>query len=130
MVNRKLGNVGNLGIFFPSFLLPSFRFSVLGQSRKVGRERVGKRILRFPSFRPGRRETSIWDSVKNFNLATEAIKIWSKRKVFEVSTFSISSIGQIRKLGNLDIFSSQTTSLMFFVLDHFFDFEFHILPKI
>ena len=57
MANRKLGNVrnlGNLGIFFASFLLPSFRFSALGQSRKVGREKVGKKFPRFPSFRTGR----------------------------------------------------------------------------
>ena len=53
MANRKLGNVGKLGklgIFFPSFLLPSFRFWVLGQNRKVRREKVGNKIPSFPSF--------------------------------------------------------------------------------
>ena len=56
MVNQKLGNLGKLGklgIFFPSFLLPSFRFWVLGQNRKVGREKVGKKFPMFPSFQPG-----------------------------------------------------------------------------
>ena len=42
----------------------------------------------------------------------ETIKIWSKWKLSEVSKFSISSIGQNRKLGNLGNwhFSSQITS--------------------
>ena len=45
--------------FFPSFLLPSFQFWVLGQNRKVGRKKAGKTFARFltfprfPSFRPG-----------------------------------------------------------------------------
>ena len=53
MANRKLRK---LRIFYPSFSLPSFWFWVLGQNRKVGREKVGNKILRFPSFpsfRPG-----------------------------------------------------------------------------
>ena len=60
MVNRKLGNVGNVRICFPSFPLPSFRFGVLGQNRKVGREKAAKNyprfptFARFPSFRSGR----------------------------------------------------------------------------
>ena len=43
--------------------------------------------------------------------ATKMIKNWSKRKLSEVSKFSISGIGQNRKLGNLGNghFSSQTT---------------------
>ena len=55
MANRKLGNLGKLGIFFPSF-----RFWVLGQNRNVGREKVRNKIPSFlsfpsfPSFRPGR----------------------------------------------------------------------------
>ena len=47
VANRKLGK---LGIFFPSFFLPSFRFWVLGENGKVEREKVGKNIPRFPSF--------------------------------------------------------------------------------
>ena len=44
-----LGNVGNLGILSKFFFL-SFRFGVLGQNRKVGREKVRKKFLRFPMF--------------------------------------------------------------------------------
>ena len=47
----------------------------------------------------------IWNPMKGFNLpmlnATETIKNWSKRKLFEVSKFLLSSIGQNRKFGNL-----------------------------
>ena len=45
--------------FFLSFLFPNFRFWVLGENRKVGREKAGKNFPRlwsfprFPSFRPG-----------------------------------------------------------------------------
>ena len=78
--------------------------------------------------------TLISDSVKGFNLATEAIKIWSKPKHSEVSKFSISSIGQNWKLRNLGnwhfFFSNHIVKLMLFLLGHIFDFEFHILPKI
>ena len=47
---RNLGRLGNLGIFFPSFLLPSFQFWVLGQNRKVGREKVGTKFRAFRGF--------------------------------------------------------------------------------
>ena len=59
---KKLGNIGNVenvGICYPGFLLPSFRCWVLGQNQKVGREKAGKKFPRFPtfprflSFRPG-----------------------------------------------------------------------------
>ena len=66
--------------------------------------------------------------------ATETIKNWSKRKVSGLSKFSISSIGQNRKPGNLGnwhfFFSSHIVKLKFFILGHFYDFEFYILPKI
>ena len=53
----------------------------------------------------------------------ETIKIWSKWKLSEVSKFSISSIGQNRKLENLGIghffFSNHIIKLTFFILSHF-----------
>ena len=66
--------------------------------------------------------------------STETIKNWSKWKLSEVSKFSISSIGQNQKLENLEngyfFFSNRTVKLKFFLLEHFFDFEFYILPTI
>ena len=65
--------------------------------------------------------------------ATEMIKHRSKRKVCEVSKFSISSIGQNRKIwGNLGngYFFFSNHNVKFFLLGHIFDFEFYILPKI
>ena len=60
--------------------------------------------------------------------ATETIKNWSKRKVSEVSKFSISSTGQNRKPGNLGnghfIFSNHIVKLKFFLLGHIVGFEF------
>ena len=53
----------------------------------------------------------------------KTIKIWSKWKLSEVSKFSISSLGQNRKLGNLGIgyfsFSDHIIKLTFFILGHF-----------
>ena len=64
--------------------------------------------------------------MKGFNLATKAIKLWSKRKLSEVSKFSISSIGQNRELGNLRkghfFFSNHMAKLMFFSYRSFFWF--------
>ena len=54
----------------------------------------------------------------------ETIKIWSKWKLSKVSKFSISSIGQNQKLGNLGIghffFSNHIIKLTFFFLGSFF----------
>ena len=79
MANRRLGNLGKLGIFFPSFLLPSFRFWVLVQNRKVGREKVGNKISRFSSFRPGQFQGMICktEECKNIESKTIELKIWS-----------------------------------------------------
>ena len=45
----------------------------------------------------------IWKSMKNFNLpmlnATETIKIWSKRKLSEISELSILGVGQNLEMG-------------------------------
>ena len=53
MANRKLrnlGKLGNLGIFFPSFLLTSFRFWVLGQNQNVGEKKSEKNLGSFRGF--------------------------------------------------------------------------------
>ena len=50
---RKLGNLGNvrnLGNFFPAFSLPTFRFWHHTQNRKLGRRKLGKQIPKFPTF--------------------------------------------------------------------------------
>ena len=56
--------------------------------------------------------------------ATKAIRNWSKRKLFEVSKFLISSIGQNRKSGNLIngyfFFSNRIVKLKLFLLGLFF----------
>ena len=41
---------GNLGKFFPTFSLPTFRFWPNTQDRKLGRRNLGKKIPRFPTF--------------------------------------------------------------------------------
>ena len=45
---RKLGK---LGILFPTFSLPTFKFWPNTQNRKLGRRKLGKKIPSFPSFR-------------------------------------------------------------------------------
>ena len=74
MANRRLGNLGKLGIFFPSF-----RFWVLDQNGKVGREKVGNKISRFSSFRPGQFQGMICktEECKNIESKTIELKIWS-----------------------------------------------------
>ena len=66
----------------------------------------------------------IWNSMKCFNLGTEIIKNWSKRKLSEVSKFSISSIGQNWKLGNVEnwhfFLSNRFVKLKLFSLRSFF----------
>ena len=66
----------------------------------------------------------IWNSMKCFNLGTEIIKNWSKRKLSEVSKFSISSIGQNWKLGNVGnwhfLLSNRFVKLKLFSLRSFF----------
>ena len=57
MINGKLGNVGNRGIFFPSF-----RFWVLDQNRKVEREKVRKKISNVSDVS----EFSIWPFSSNY----------------------------------------------------------------
>ena len=53
----------------------------------------------------------------NFEKVTTTVKIWSKRKLSEISKFLILGIGQNRKLGNLGNFT-------FFLLIHFIIFQF------
>ena len=51
MANRKLGKLGKLGIFFPSFLLSSFRFWVLGQNRNVDEKKSETKFQALQAFR-------------------------------------------------------------------------------
>ena len=64
----------------------------------------------------------------------ETIKIWSKWKLSKVSKFSISSIGQNQKLGNLGIghffFSNHIIKLTFFFSGLIFQSVFYILSFI
>ena len=72
MANRKLGNpgnLGNLGIIIPSFLISEFSILAVGQNRKLRFKYLGKklprfpRFPRFPSFRPGQFTTqncTVW----------------------------------------------------------------------
>ena len=70
----------------------------------------------------------IWNSMKGLTFpmlnVMETIKIWSKRKLSEVSQFSISSIGQNRKFGNVGnrhfFFSNHIIKLIFFTFRSFF----------
>ena len=51
--NRKLGKVGdlgNLGKIFPSFLISEFSILPYSQNKKLGFEILVKKILRFPRF--------------------------------------------------------------------------------
>ena len=65
--------------------------------------------------------------------ATETIKNCSKQKVSEISKFSISNVGQNRTTGNLGnghFNEMDIVKLKLFLLGHYFDFTFYILPKL
>ena len=99
----QIENLGNLGKVIPSFLVSYLPYN---QLRKLGFKNLGKKIPRFPSFRPGRQRKnfSFREVLKTKNFYVEdVLKTCHEKRLEGISWRRLKDVLETNKMCTGDI---------------------------